>query len=417
MYRSPAHAQAASLAVDLSVERTILPTTNHDAPAAVNLDSIFRLMLQYRPLMIPKYLATLALAVSLVTFAASSLQFATRSQVLAGKAVDETLPIEFTIDADSSQTYKIDPSIKQFLEDHISFYAEGSARVVSAKVTITPKNVSWTENRTTITSTGAKMAARLQWDTRADSANGAQGSIYINFPEVPGLEGKLPTFHSGGYQKDDKGRYVVREVTTYRDAFKLSLARFGFALAAGLPIGMLLHTIFWAFLLKGEKRSRLAEFPPQGSGLPRTFYPDPIGEWIVWLIVFGIGAFVASLMASFTVYDGFMSSTIIWVIYIMLAITVALALPAAYFTGKSLLTVRIDTHGISYARGRGDLEWLDAAWSDILQISQKSRTYRGSTSYWIELEFKDQRKKLKIAQSIEGYPALRDILMSVFTPK
>ena len=367
--------------------------------------------------MLPKYLATLALTVSLVTFAASSLQFATRSQVLAGKAVDETSQFEFTIDADSSHTYRIDPGIKHFLEDHISFYAEGPARVVSAKVKITPKNVSWTQNRSTITSTGAAMSARLQWDTPADSANGAHGKIYLNFPEVPGLEGKAPTFHSGGYQKDDKGRYVVREVTAYRDAFTLSLARFVFALAAGVPIGVLLHTIIWAFVLKGEKRSRLAEFPPQGSGLPRTFYPDPIAEWIVWLLVFGIGAFIASMMASFTVYDGFMSSTFIWVIYIIMAIAVAIALPAAYFTGKSLLTVRVDTHGISYARGRGDLQWLNAAWSDILLFRQKSRTYRGSTTYWIELEFKDQRKKLKIAQSIEGYPALRDILMSVFTPK
>jgi hypothetical protein len=367
--------------------------------------------------MIPRYLTTLALGVFLVTFAASSLQFATRSQVLAGKAVDETFQIEFTIDADSSHTYKISPRIKQFLEEHISFYAEGPARVVSAKVEITPKDVSWTQSRTTITSTGAAMAARLQWDTPADSAIGAHGYIYLKFPEIPGLERKAPTFHSGRYQKDGKGRYVIREVTTYRDAFQLSFARLVFALAAGVPFGVLLHTIFWAFVLKGEKRSRVAEFPPQGSGLPRTFYPDPIAEWTLWLIVFGIGAFTASLMASFSVYDGFMSSTFIWVIYSIMAIAIAIAIPAAYFTGKSLLTVRIDTHGISYARGRGDLEWLDDAWSDILQLREKSRTYRGSTSYWIELEFKDQRKKLKISQSLEGYPALRDILMSVFTAK
>ena len=374
-------------------------------------------MLQYQPPMIPKYLLTLAFIVSLVTFAASSRQFATRSQVLAGKAVDETSQFEFTIDADSSHTYRIGPGITQFLEDHISFYAEGPARVISAKVKITPKDVSWTQNRSTITSTGAAMSAQLQWDTSADAANGARGKIYLNFPEVPGLEGKVATFHSCGYQKDDNGRYEVREVTAYRDAFTLSLARFVFALAAGVPLGVLLHTIIWAFVLKGEKRSRLAEFPPQGSGLPRTFYPDPIAEWIVWLIVLGVGTFIASLMASFTVYDGFMSSTFIWVIYVIMAIAVAIALPSAYFTGKSLLTVRIDAHGISYARGRGDLEWLDVAWRDILQCTQKSRTYRGNTSYWIELEFKDQPKKLKIAQSIEGYSTLRDILMSVFAAK
>ena len=367
--------------------------------------------------MIPKYLLTLAVTVVLVTYAASSLQFATRSQVLAGKAVDETSQFEFTIDADSSQTYQIDPTIKQFLEDHIRFYAEGPARVISAKVIITPKEVSWTQNRSTITSTGAAMSARLQWDTPADAANGAHGKIYLNFPEVPGLEGKVPTFHSGGYQKDSKGRYEVREVTAYRDAFNLSLARFVFALAAGVPFGVLLHTIFWAFLLKGEKRSRLAELPPQGSGLPRTFFPDPIAEWIVWLIILGVGTAVASLMAGLTVHDGFMSSTFIWVICIMMAIAVAIAAPSAYFTGKSLLTVRVDTQGISYARGRSDLEWQSAAWTGIRQFSQKSRTYRGTTSYWIELEFNDQRKQLKIAQSIEGYPALRDILVSVFTPQ
>jgi hypothetical protein len=383
----------------------------------VSLDNVFPLMLQCQTPMIPKYLATLALTVSLVTFAASSLQFAMRSQVLAGKAVDETLKIEFTIDADSRHTYKISPRIKQFLEDHISFYAEGPARVVSAKVEITPKDVSWTENKVTTTSTGAAMAARLQWDTPADSANGAHGNIYLNFPEIPGLEGKAAIFHSGRYQKDDKGRYVIREVTTYRDAFLLSFARFVIALAAGVPFGALLHTIFWAFALKGEKRSRVAEFPSQGSGLPRTFYPNPITEWTLWLLLFGIGALVASMMASFSVYDGFMSSTFIWVICIIMGIMAAIALTTAYFTGKSLLTVRVETHGISYARGRGDLQWLNAAWSDILAFRQKSRTYRGSTTYWIELEFNDKRKKLKIGQTLEGYPALRDILMSVFTPK
>jgi hypothetical protein len=269
---------------------------------------------------VPKYIATLALAVLLVTFAASALQFAARSQVLSGKTVDETAELEFTIDADSSYTYKINPGIKQFLEDHISFYAEGPARVVSAKVEITPKKVSWTENRRTITSSGAAMAAQFRWDTPADSVNGTHGYIYLNFPEIPGLKGKAPKFHSGGYQKDDKGRYVIREVTTYQDTFRLSLARFVFALTAGLPFGILLHAIFWVFVLKSEWRSRVAEFPPQGSGLPRTFYPDPVAEWTIWLFVFSIGTFMASMMAGFSVYDGFMSSSVVSGVYIILAI-------------------------------------------------------------------------------------------------
>ena len=364
--------------------------------------------------MLPRYLATLAIAVILVTFAASSLKFVTRSQVLGGTAVDETLQFEFTMDADSSHTYTISPRIAQFLGDHISFQTEGPARVVSAKVEVTPKDVTWTENRSSITSKGAAIAAKLQWDTPADSANGAHSYIYINFPEIPGFAGKTPTFHSGPYQIDDRSRYVVREVTTYRNTSLLSLARFVFALSAGLPFGIVLHSIFWAFVLKGEKRSRIAEWSPQGPGLPRTFYPNPIAEWSIWLLVLGIGAVVPSMMAGFSVADGFMSSSFVWFVYGFLAVGVTAAILAAYFTRKSVLTVRVETGGISYARGRGELQWLNAAWSDISLFTQKSRTYRGNTSYWIELEFHDNRKKLKIGQSIEGYFALRDLLVNVF---
>ena len=364
--------------------------------------------------MILKYLATVAISVVLVTFAVSALQFATRSQVLSGTAVDETLRIEFTIDADRRHTYKINPAMAQFLRDRISFHAEGPARVISAKVEVTPKDVTWTENRQTITSTGAAMTAQLRWDTPADSANGAHGSIYLDFPEVPGLEGKTVSFRSGGYQKDDVGRYVIREVTTYRSAFLLSLARFLFALSAGLPFGILLHAIGWAFVLKGERRSRAAALTPQGLALPRTFYPDPVAEWSIWLLLFGSGAFTASLMAGFAVYDGFMSSSFSSIVYIILAIAAALAFTVAYFTGKFLLTVRVDSNGISYARGRGDLQWVNVTWGEILALTEKSRTYRGSTRHWIEVEFQDNRKKLKIGQSILGYPALRDLLASVF---
>jgi hypothetical protein len=366
--------------------------------------------------MIAKYVATLAVAIFLATIAASSLQFATRSQVLSGKAVDETLPFEFTIDADSSHTYEINPRMKKFLEDNLSFYTEGPAHVVSATVEVTPKDVSWTRDRTTVTSTGAAMTAHVKWDTPADSANGAHGQIFLNFPEIPGLEGKAPDFHSGGYQKDDKGRYVVREVNTYKNSILLTFARFSFALSAGIPFGVLLHSIFWIFVLKNEKRSRLAALPPQGSELPRTFYPDPIAEWSIWTLLFGIGGFVSSMLASFSVYDGFMSSSFTWVVFGMLASMGAIALVAAYFTGRSAMTVRLEANGISYARGRGDLQWNTIAWGEILQLTEKSRTYRGTVRYWIEVQFRDKRKKLKLTKSIEGYATLRDMLFRAFTP-
>ena len=364
--------------------------------------------------MIPKYLATLAIAVVLVTLGASSLQFATRAQVLSGSVVDEKLQIEFTIEADGSHTYEITPPFAQYLEEHISFHTEGPAHVVSSEVEVTPKDVSWTENRETITSTGAAMKVQYKWDTPANSANGARGTVYLDFPEVPGLEGKTVSFHSGGYQKDDAGRNMVREITTYRNTFLLAFARFRFALAAGLPFGILLHTIFWIFVLRGEKRSRIAAFPPEGAALPRTFHPYPIAEWGAFLLLFGIGTALASMMAGISVYEGFMSSTFGSIVYIVLAIAAAIGLTAAYFRGRSLLTVRVESYGISYARGRGDLQWINVTWGEILTLMERSRTYRGSTTYWLEIEFQDKRKKLKIEQSIVGYAELRGLLGSGF---
>lgn len=364
-----------------------------------------------QPSMAPKYLTTLIITVVLVTIAAASGKFVTLSQVLSGNAVDETLPFEFTIDADSSHTYTIDPDTAQFLEGHIALHTDGPPRILAATVDVKPKNVSWTENRTKITAPGAALTVQLRWDTPSTSANGSHGSIYLDFPVVPGFEGKNITFRSGGYQKDSTGRYVIRQVTTYQNASTLSLARFVFALAAGLPFGILLHSIGWAFVLRGEKRSRISAFAPQGAGLPRTFYPNPVAEWTLWLIVVGMGAFSASMMAFFSIQDGFMSSTMMMLPYGSLAFAVLLGVLFVYVTRNSLLTVCVQPGGIAYARLAGDLRWQLAAWSDIRQLSQKSRTYRGNKTYWIEIEFNDNRKKLKIGQSIVDYPALRDLLI------
>jgi hypothetical protein len=367
--------------------------------------------------MIPKYIATLAVAVVLVAFAASSLQFAARSQVLAGQAVDETFTLEFTFDADSAHTYKISPGLKSDLEKGITFVAEGPVRIVSSSVEITPKDVSWTENRTNYTSPGAGMVALVKWDTPPDSANGAHGLIYIHFPDIPAFGSVGPTFHSGGYQKDSQGRYVLREVNTYQNAILVFFGRFSIALAVGLPVGAFLQSIFWAFVLKKEKRARLAALPPQGQGsLPHTFYPNPIAEWTIWTLLFGIFSVSASLIGVISVADGFMSSSMMWIAYIFLAVATIIGLIAAYFTGRSVLTVRVESSSMSYVRGRGDLQWITVAWNEILLLTEKSRTYRGNTRYWLELQFRDNRKKLKIGHDIQEYPLLKQLLFSVFKP-
>jgi len=363
--------------------------------------------------MISKYFVTLVATVALVTLVASSLKFATSSQVLSGTALRESLKFEFTIAAGGDQYYKINADMAQFLQTHVGFPTQGPPHVVTANVQVTPKQVSWTENRTTYTAPGAAMNVQLDWNTASNSANGSRGSIFLNFPQIPGLEGKTVTLRSGPYQVDSAGRIAIRQVTTYQTASMVALARFVFALAAGLPFGILLHTLCWALVVRGERRRRSSALQLQGAGLPRTFYPNPIVEWVVWLLVLGIGAFTQSMMAGFSVADGFMSSLTVHFVYIALAIAAAIALLIAYFVGKRVLTVRVEPEGISYARGRDNPQWVSATWSNIIGVTQKSKTYRGNTTYWIEIQFNDNRRKLKIPQSMVDYAALRDLLASL----
>jgi hypothetical protein len=298
--------------------------------------------------MIIKYLATFAVVVVVVTIPVSTLRFATRSQVRSGTAVEETLPFDFTVDKDSSHTYRISPTTAQALEDGISFYTEGPARVLSSKVEITPKQVTWSEGRRTITSAGAGMTVHLRWEAPDDSESGAHSSIFIKFPDLPQFEGKRPRLHIGGFQLDSKGRYAIREVSTYRSTSMLAVGRFFFALAAGIPFTMLLHSILFGFLVKRERRSRLAEFPPQGSGSPRTFSADPIALWRTWLNIIGVGGFVVSIMAALCIADGYMSSSMMLGIYILLEFVIVIGALVVYFKRRSLMKMR--GHGISYSR-------------------------------------------------------------------
>jgi hypothetical protein len=360
--------------------------------------------------MIARYVASLAATVVLTTLFCSTLRFATRSQVLSGKAVEESWKLFFTIDADSSHMYEIDGRLKKSLEEGITFVAEGPVRVDSSSFVITPQEITWTENRTRKTAPGAVLAVQVKWETPADSPDGAHGFIYASLPILPGSF----SIHSGDFSWDNK-RLVLREVTTNRSSSSLFFARFGFALAAGLPLGIVLHSIGWGFLLSREKKSRIAALPPQGSQIPRTFYPNPIAEWSTWTFVLAIAGVLGCLLVFLS--GDFLSSSMIWFIYIALAVGAVIALICTYFTGRSLMTVRIDADSISYARGRGDLQWVMARWADVLQATQKSRTYRGTRREWVEIEFRDKKKKLKLSENIMGYPALRDFIFSLFAQR
>jgi hypothetical protein len=366
--------------------------------------------------MIPKYLAGLVAAVLLVTILCTRLSFVTHSQVLSGTAVEETWPFEFTLEVDDTHTDKITPEIQAAVEKGIVFVAQGPVHIVSENVDIAPQDVISKVGYESITASGAGGYTHVKWEAAADSASGAHGDIRMVFPTLPGLG--QPNLRLGVYAtQDEQGRWILREVTAYQSASSMYLARFRLAFALGLPLGILLQSLWWAFELKKEKRARIAALPPQGSRLPRTFYPNPIKEWTRWSLVLGIFALFAGFLAVGSASEGYMDSLSYWRIFIVLGTGVLLGLISVYRTQASVLTIRLDSSDISYARGRGESRWTTERWSDVLKWSRRSRGFAGRRREWLEIEFTDlNKKKLQVPQDTVDYAALRDFLLSTSAP-
>lgn len=379
----------------------------HDAPA------YFEPVLIIGP-SLSKYGSSFLLALVPVCAILSMLSFAVRSQVRAGVTMEETWTNTFTLDASSNQMYRIDDDVRADLEKGIAFIGSGVVHVRSTKVEITPQEVSWTENKTKYTAPGARMVARVTWDTPADAGDGDKGDIHVEFPRMPSIPNYTVAFHSGASQKTGDGRWVFREVTAHRSAASVAIGRFFFVLSAGLPMTFLLHGIWWAFQLKSEKRALLAGLAqPSVQPLPRVFYPDPIAEWLVWTLTLCISGGWGSLMASFAIYDSFQSSVFVWLLFIMQGIGVVIALIVALYVRSSVVSVRIDADAISYAKGRGEPQWITARWSELKGAVVKSETYRGTTIECVELIFPDGKTR-KIPSSVIDYPTLRNTMIELY---
>lgn len=359
--------------------------------------------------MLHKYLLSLFVAVAVITSACSALPFVTRAQVRSGKVVGEVWKFELTIDSGSNSYYQVDDQMKVALERGIKLVGSGAANVISQEVGVTPQKVSWEVGKTQYTADGAAIVAQVQWRTDVGAANGARGEMEIEFPPIGDQGLATISVRSGDYQYEGD-RCVVREVTSYQNATSLFFGQFRLALGAGLPFAILVHSIWWGFVVRREKRARLAALAPAGpDSLPRIFYPNPTAEWSTWTVVVALFAAVASLMASLCVYSGFMSSTMYWVVLCIQGAGAVIALAITGGVRRSVVTVRVDADTISYARGRGDLKWITARWAALLSVKYKSRTYRGTRTEWMELKFPDGKRR-KIPSGIGDFPALRHVI-------
>jgi hypothetical protein len=373
--------------------------------------------------MLVRYLSSLLLTLLIIAGLLSSLPFATRSQVRAGETVAETWAVDFVLRSTDGRAYRITDAVKAALEEHVSFVPEGPLEVRSVNIQITPKTVTWRKDKTNYSDPGGQMVARVTWSTSPDARDGDHGDVRIFFGKLPDIPFYRFVFYSGAYQKSPDGtRWMFREVTIWRTPQRLFLARMLFALGPALSIAILLHAIYWGFCLARERKRRTAELAPAPDAppFPRTFYPNPVAEWVGWtftLCVFALMALIPSLIAIFQRYQ---STFLERFILIAQAIGLLIALIVVWIVRSVVVTIRIDDKEIAYARGRGrgggggEPNWITSRWSDLRSATVKQTASRGGVYTWIALVFPDGKTRNVPASSGE-FRELRYLVMDFFS--
>jgi hypothetical protein len=366
--------------------------------------------------MLPRYLFSLFLTLLLVCGLLSSLPVATRSNVRAGETVAETWTVDFTLRKPDNQYYTIDASLKSALEQHLTFRADGAVQIRSVNIQITPKQISWTRNKTNYTAAGGRMVADVTWAADAEARDGDHGDVRIFFGKLPDIPSYTFIFHSGAYQKSSNGRWMFREVTIWRTPSRVFLGRMRFVVGVALPIAILLHSIYWSLRIRGEKKRRLEELAALSDATPgtRTFYPSPIAEWVGSLLALCVFSGIGLLPALIAIAQNYQSPFIDRFILIEVGIGLVLALTVALVVRASVVTLRLDDQGIAYARGRRrELMWTPARWEDLQSATVQSMTYRGNTSTWVELTWPDGMKRKFPAPNTARPHELRSAVMEL----
>jgi hypothetical protein len=356
-----------------------------------------------------KYLTSLLIVVAALSLVCSFLPFVTRSHVASGAVMEESWKHDFVLSAGGNRYYQIDPELKSELERTIAFKGLGSVRVASAQIAITPKEVSWSEGKNKSRSApGGEMSSSVRWEAAADAPDGAKGQVNVEFP------GFDPKFHSGGRQFTD-GKWVFREVTVYRSGMSLALGRFLFGMATGAPLAVVAHSIWLLFLFPRIKRARAAaDVPPAEAPLPRVFSANPVSEGQAWCLTLLITGLVASVIAAMSMFDGYMSTVLLWVIVCMLGAGVIIGLLIVWGLNRSVVTVKIDAENFAYTKGRGVPRWVAAPWRELRAVVPKVRKVKNSQIEWLEVTYADGTTRKIHSGKVADYPALRDMSVELF---
>jgi len=348
----------------------------------------------------------LALAFSIV---GSWLPFAAHCHVLAGATVDEEFAGDCRAYVVPDQFPAVQPKLVPVLQEGVTFVGTGAVKVVSSKLEIPDPNFTRSDRGGYY---GTPGVARVQWTVPPETPAGSRGWIEVKVAPMEREHGFLGSFDSKHTQVRN-GKRVFREIVVHRGYLSLIGGRLLYG-AIGLPVALLLHTIWWMRQLRKERPALLAPLlPPDPPKLPCTFHPNPLAEWdgynLVLVIFSGLGVFMLGLV----LWMGFISGIFVGVVLVTLSVGLFFALLMVWWMRRVVVTLKVDADSVAYARGRGPLQWITARWAEMVSVRQRTMTHKGVTHEWIEMVFPGHVKRPIYTKTILHYALVRDTVLAL----
>lgn len=355
-------------------------------------------------MLLRKYLLSLLVPLAVLSVIAAFLPFATRAHVTAGTTVDDTIPGDAIAYLSTDKFPAVKDRLASILQENITFTGTGAVQVLSGRLEIPDPPFFDRDEKHSHYAHPA--SAHVQWTVPAGTAAGAQGAIETHSGPIESKYGFLASFNP-------PGPLPLRKITVHGSALAAFGARLSFGCAVVLPLVFTLHTLWWFFFLRRERRARIAaQTLREPVALPITFHSEPVFEWRTYTIMLLLFSFV-SLFVLF-VYRHPIEVGLAPPSVGILGFGLVIATGLFWLVRRNAVSLTLDPTHLAYARGRNPNDWLTAPWAELRGVHLRTVVEKGIKHEWVEIEFPDGKKGPIYHRTVVNYPLVRDTLLAVF---
>jgi len=355
-------------------------------------------------MLLRKYLLSLLAPLAVLSVVAAFLPFATRAHVIAGTTVDDLIPGDAIAFVSPDKYPSVQERLASILQENTIFTGTGAVQVLSGRLEIpNPPFFDCDQKHSNYTHAAW---AHVQWTVPAGTAAGAQGAIETHSGNIESKYGFFASFNN-------PSPLPLRKIAVHGSTLAAFGARLYFGCAVVLPLVFTVHTLWWFFFLRRERRARItAQTLREPIALPITFHPEPVFEWRTYTIMMLLFSFV-SLFVLF-IYRHPIEVGLTPPSVGILGVGLVIATGMFWLVRRNAVSLTLDLTHLGYARGRNPKDWLTAPWTELRGVHLRTVVEKGIKHEWVEIEFPDGKKGPIYHRTVVNYPLVRDTLRAVF---